>query len=95
VAGNKTGKHLGFDVLHRGALGFSEAAHIVVGKADIVLQLLRYHLLCPLTGFVGDDDIAVPLVEIAGIGHGPLIAALLELVEHVDDDVAHILLAGG
>jgi hypothetical protein len=95
VPGNKTGKHLGFDVLHRGALGFGEAAHVVMGEADVVLQLLRHHLARPLAGFVGDDDIAVPLVEVARIGHGAVIAAAFELVEHVDDDVAHILLAGG
>jgi hypothetical protein len=48
-----------FCVEDGGALGFGEAAHVVVGEGDVVFELLRQSGCCAFTVRRGDDNICI------------------------------------
>jgi hypothetical protein len=65
----------------RGLLGLGEAAHIVMGEADVVLQLLRQLAGGGLDLLARRPDFAVVAVELFGVGEGRFLAAGLDFVE--------------
>ena len=95
VAGDQAGDDLDLGVQHRRLLRLGEAAHVVMREADIVAEALG-HLLGGGGNLVGgDDDLALPFVELCGVVPGLGVATGLDLVEDALHRGAHIGFAGG
>ena len=95
VPRQQAGDHFHLGVVHRRLLCFGEAAHIVMGEADIVAQALRHLVGGSRQPVGGDNDIAVPFIEFQCIGAGHRVATGLDLVQHGLHQGAHIRLARG
>ena len=65
-----------------------------MGEADIVLQLLAHGVRSRGTGFASHHDLAVPLVEPAGVVAGRIIATRLYGIEDGLDGLTDVVLAG-
>jgi hypothetical protein len=95
LAGPEPGRELGLELGQAVELRLREAAHAVMGKLDIVLQLRRDAPGGRVDCCLGDDGLALPTVELAAVFDGFLLAAGLDLGKHAGDKVAHALLARG
>ena len=94
VTGDQAGQKLDLRVQNRRALRLRKALHLVVGKADVVLEFGRHFLgrLRPLGG--RHHDLTLPLIQAARVVGGLRLAASLDLVEHRLHGRANVGLAG-
>jgi len=81
LAGNKPRNdfHLGID--HRVTLLLSKTLHVVMGEPDVVFQFLTDFVRRCLTLGLGDNDVAIPLVELLGIGAGGIVTTGFNLIQ--------------
>jgi hypothetical protein len=82
LPGDEARHDLDLNIAQRAFLRLRKPAHIVMGEADIVLQLLRQACSRGIDFGSGDDDIAAIAVELFGIGARCRLTALLDLVEN-------------
>ena len=64
-------------------------------ESYIVANLLRNLRLGSGKGLLVDHDVTVPAVQVPGVLTHPILAAALDLREHVFDDAARVVFAGG
>ena len=94
LARPETRRQLGLEFGDRLFLRFGKGGHPVIGKTDIVLQLLGNLVTGGRDGIGRHDDIAVISVELAAIGDGGVLAAGLDLRKHCLDNLAGLVGSG-
>ena len=66
----------------------------VVGELQVVLEALRNLVRGGIDDILGNENVALPLIEFAGVLDGFGFTAFLDLAQHAGDQIAHIGLAG-
>ncbi len=81
LARHQAGDHLDLHVLDGFFLGLGEAANVVPGEADVVLELRRDLGRRRVDLVAGQDDVPVVAVEFGSVAPGRLVTAGFDLVE--------------
>ena len=82
LPGDEARQYLDLDIGRLCSLRFGEAADVVMGKADVVLQLRRQCSAAVSIALSGDDQSPVHLSRLLGIACGRGFAARLDLAQH-------------
>ena len=88
-------RQLRFEFTDAVLLLLGEAADAVIGKTEIVLELIGNLFGRRGNGVLSGDDIAAPTVQLLSVFAGLVLAAGLDLGQHGGDDLARCVLPGG
>jgi hypothetical protein len=90
LPGDKARLHLKLEIGHGRLLRLGEALDVAMGELDLALELVGHHGAGGLDLGLGQDRVALVLVELAGVFQRLRVAARLDVVEDALDDRMHV-----